>query len=183
MVSISPVPKTPVPLLYFHTDGSTPLPAAPLKVSVQTRDHPGPPGPPGPAACTAAEAAAARGIATTMAARTATAPIRPRVSLTIATTSYRLTTAWPCPLRRPQAELPPNSCHMPDLSYRCSAMKSTAASPARSANERLRDGGRREPRGPRLPRCGRGTLRTALQTSLPDGRRPQSARRGALDAP
>lgn len=95
MVSISPVPKTPVPVLYFHTDGSTPLPAAPVKVSVQTRVHPGPPGPPGPAACTADEAAAAGVTATTMAPRTATAPIRPRVSLTIATTSCHLTTAWP----------------------------------------------------------------------------------------
>src|SRR6185436_9015901 len=144
MVSISPVPKTPVPVLYFHTDGSTPLPAAPLKVSVQTRVHPGPPGPTGPAACTADEAAAAGGTATTMAARTATAPIRPRVSLTIATTSYRLITAWPSSQRRPRAVALPGSFHMPDLSYRRSAMKSTAASPARSATERPRDSGRRD---------------------------------------
>jgi hypothetical protein len=73
-------------VLYFHTDRSTPLPAAPSKVSVQTLVHPGPPGKPDPPACPADEAAAAGGTATAEATRTVTAPILPRVSLIIAST-------------------------------------------------------------------------------------------------
>src|SRR3954454_19010211 len=52
IVSISPVPKTPWPVLYFHTRGLTPVPARPLKLSDQTRDHP-------PARCTRRDPAAA----------------------------------------------------------------------------------------------------------------------------
>src|SRR6188472_1485877 len=102
MVSISPVPKMPVPVLYFHTAGSTPLPAAPLKVSVQTFVQPGPPGPPGPPACPAGGAAAAGGTATAKAITTASALILPRVSLIVATTSCHLTTAWPSSRRGPR---------------------------------------------------------------------------------
>src|SRR5689334_7364062 len=88
MVSISPVPKTPVPVLYFHTDRSTPLPAGPSNESVHTFVQPGPPGRPGPPESPAGEAAAAGDRAATTATTTAAVPTRPRRSPSIATTSY-----------------------------------------------------------------------------------------------
>src|SRR5262249_17489173 len=111
MVSISPVPKTPVPVLYFHADRSTPLPTAPSKVSVQTFVHPAPPGRPGPSACPAGEAAACDiATATAQATTTATAPIRPCVSLIIATTPYRCTSCRHNSRRRPRTGPPGSSC-------------------------------------------------------------------------
>src|SRR5437016_3517643 len=59
IVSISPVPKVaPGPVLYIQTDGSTPVPAGPLKSSDQTRDH-------APPLCTDGAAAAVAGTSAT----------------------------------------------------------------------------------------------------------------------
>src|SRR3954465_9142100 len=69
IVSISPVPKVPWPVLYFHIERSTPFAAGPLKSSIQTRDHLPPP-------CTGgdpAAAVAAKGVALAAVGNRATA--------------------------------------------------------------------------------------------------------------